>query len=174
MRSPDEFDEFGRCLPDNCLNFSGLDCVNCAQKYYINVNNSCSKLPPNCETANILGNCIKCIPGFTLLDNGVCLRTITNCVELNFGTELCIRCKDGYYVNIIGHCSLLPDNCISANPSGECITCIAGFVPVEGLCIRDVANCEKLDAAVNGCVKCKEGYYVTLDRKCNLLPANCR
>lgn len=140
--------------------------------FYLNFNGVCISLPPNCLSANGNGVCTSCVNGFTL-SNGLCVRFIINCQTVNPSTNLCQTCISGYYINSNGFCSQLPENCLTASPTGSCLTCLPQFTLRNGLCIRSDPNCQRFDPITNICMNCVSGYYLNGVSFCVLNPANC-
>ena len=65
---------------DPCIQYGfAKDCLNCANRYYVNKNKSCSPADPLCRTYNTSnGNCFTCYDGYEL-SNRKCVKIIATC-----------------------------------------------------------------------------------------------
>jgi hypothetical protein len=61
------------------------------------------------------------------ITEGFCKLVDPNCAILNLNLIVCAKCNSGYYINILGSCQMLPNNCQGAAANGTCLNCIAGF-----------------------------------------------
>lgn len=111
-------------------------CLNCIQGYYLTAASRCLVLPQFCQSAVGNGSCISCRDGYSVA-NGVCVVTITNCVTYNQNNpNYCYQCIQGYYLNVVYSCSMLPLYCSAANSQGSCLSCTQGYSLFNGgICV---------------------------------------
>jgi hypothetical protein len=59
-------------VDSHCLCYDLNKCIKCAHRFYLN-NNQCIQVPNECLSYDInTGVCVKCLPGYSLLQNGLC------------------------------------------------------------------------------------------------------
>ena len=76
-------------------------CYQCASTHYLNLNYTCSLLPPNCISANNQGFCLTCRSDFILF-NTFCVRRVSSCnsyLQLSDNTTRCSGCLQGFTLN---------------------------------------------------------------------------
>lgn len=138
-------------------------CFQCSQGYYLNMGYSCTILPPFCQTANSLGYCLSCQQGYSLLNSGLCVIPVANCisyVQQGTTTTQCTQCAQGFSLTNSFTCSSLPRNCQSINAVGACVQCLSGFSLFGNLCVRIVDYCTLYDSNSYYCSQCTSGYYL--------------
>lgn len=102
-------------------------------------------------------NCIKCIDGYILTNN------------------VCVTCKDSFYIDTYGQCRPNPINCKVANQFGQCTNCIAGYTLINGICTVEILYCQTYNN-INSqivCQQCYPGYYLRDPFTCVRLPNGC-
>lgn len=62
-------------------------------------------------------------------------------------------------MNINGKCFKVPDNCLTIDDKGFCINCLAGYLIIQGQCVK-IITCEK-------------GYYLNENYVCILADPSC-
>ena len=78
--------------------------------------------------------CLQCRNNFQFnLNEKVCKYTDPNCI--NLGPSQCLQCSTSSYLNLNGRCTPLPPNCVSADPTGQCIQCQSGFNRIGSSCV---------------------------------------
>lgn len=172
----------------------------------------------SCSRCDAEQKCLECGPNY-ILRRGVCEINITGlngvkklnshpisladcpsqCESCN-ETDICSRCKDGYYQKA-GFCLNCPQNCLICEEglckkcidgfflsdkskcrkippeiclefSGEnCVKCAEGFLPEKGVCIQCPKNCKNCEAGI--CVLCSQGFYLKRGL-CETCPFNCK
>ena len=71
---------------------------------------------------SLLGDCVKCLKGYYLKNNGLCGYRDTNCLSFDNSSGLCTLCKPFFYFNQQGQiCIPLSANCIRADVAGRCV-----------------------------------------------------
>lgn len=103
----------------------------------------CQLLPRFCLSASPEGNCLSCISNY-ILYNQLCVLndSIRNCQSYDLQSYLCLSCVQGYYLSTNSICTLLPNNCLSANPAGACLTCAARYQLRGAICVLFIMNCD--------------------------------
>lgn len=127
---------------------------------------SCEDIIQNCLECNDEEKCIKCKPGFVLIDSQCqqemrvqCNSTFTNCKQCE-GTKdnhYCVECNKDY-----------------ALESGKCVTCEKGqFFNEKQACLTNCNNithcnyCGEI-SDVYYCTQCEDGFELSADQKlCN-------
>ena len=164
------------CLPcsKNCLVCDNFGCNRCAEGFGVE-NGLCVpctrgecpvRCRENCEECNGDLTCIRCAGRSDVIDTLVCYPKYCylNCAV--FGTQLCLRCNDGYYLDKVfgseGCCKRLckyPASVYSID--GTAIECKDGFVVVNGCCEPRCLHDNCLAVNIFGqCVKCPIGFIL--------------
>lgn len=144
----------------NCEQYnSEINCIRCHNLFYL-MNSIClalRELNPMCQSSDgISRNCLKCsFTGWKLSSNGTC-ENITSC-DISNGIDICVVCKEGYAVNLIGECLQIEkkiDNCeIYFMLSQE----------VESTLIDKSTALDEVSHSLKpflGCTKCTNFFYV--------------
>ena len=119
-------------MTPNCNFVNSLGtCVICNSGYYLTTVNTCSPIPPFCNSANSLG-CNGCVSGYELV-NRFCTILQPNCLIIG-NNDLCTVCNSGYYLTSLGTCVALPLGCVTAALNGVCTVCEDGLALNAGVC----------------------------------------
>ncbi|KAL4431669.1 hypothetical protein ABPG74_017298 [Tetrahymena malaccensis] len=186
----------GACQPcsTNCQQCSSqTNCIQCAQGYYLFVNQTCI---PSCPATFVTNNssCV-CRSKSTLSNNtcpcntgyldigGNCLACGANCNQCSSQTN-CTTCASNYFLFIDGTCiNPCPATFIANASNQQCICrpnstllnktcpCNSGYLDVGGNCLACGANCNQCSSQTN-CITCAPGYFLFIDGTCqNPCPA---
>ena len=106
-----------------------------------------------------------------------CIFGHNYCEKCNIEQNFCESCQEGYYQDNNGGCSYSKNCEISFN--GECLKCKENHILIgereyydtlkicKSLSSNDLKNCISVDKTDGFCLKCKEGYNITIgDKKC--------
>ncbi|ELP95313.1 hypothetical protein EIN_142450, partial [Entamoeba invadens IP1] len=181
----------------NCGLFT-YTCKRCEDGYYKEEHSCVSKEQyPNCTHISVVEkSCVHCDNEYNLED-GKCNKKAVqkeyslylkctnknikadsnethNCFEL---TESgCLRCLDGYYLDKMT-CKKCEEPCVKCSNQTYCTGCNAYSNNKDGTCeeINSLIEvCEVMMSTYTGCVKCKDGYYKSMDGKqCNKCDISC-
>ncbi|ELP85987.1 tyrosine kinase, putative, partial [Entamoeba invadens IP1] len=159
----------------NCSSYVNQKCVECNEKYYMNIDKNCVKM-----TENPIDNCIKmgiwgcliCEPGY-YIDGNKCVKCDEICTSCVSKSSLCLSCQSGFYLGVNNTCisnDLLKDKCkkISTITSG-CYECKDTYFRVGLDCVRCLTNCTTCNTA-SMCLTCNETNFKTVGGDC--LPQN--
>ncbi|ELP92420.1 protein serine/threonine kinase, putative [Entamoeba invadens IP1] len=146
----------------------------CLSGIYDEIKKECIQCSPtNCEKCNEndANICLKCEPGYTLVDRK-CVK-ILHCLLSN--NIMCIKCEDGYE-KVNGKCEKSADKCQIRDFSDNCILCLTDekLININGKCQNVPEYVEsKCEYSITSC---QNGYYVqnNLCQKCNSKFENCR
>jgi len=138
----------------------------------------CRYVDPNCKRSGPLGDCVECLKGYYLKNNGFCGVEDVNCLSFDNHTGLCALCKPFYYFNSQGQiCIPLPSNCIRADLAGRCVECQAQYTLTSGfqcLFIDHLPNCKMVSQSnFSRCSTCVDGFFSDAVGKCQRLPPFC-
>lgn len=133
---------FGICLNNlqpNCKMLNNNNCVLCAQKFYLNIQNQCAQEVAGCLTTNRdTGRCFECRVGKTLYKD-ICVNEIKYCQDYDT-RNICTRCQQ----NSVNRTQLMMD----------------------GTCGLLEGQCSKIDEKTRACITCNFGYtLITQDKK---------
>ena len=109
------------------------------------------------------GECISCYEGYILEgDKCISLTEQPKCKTYDF-QNVCIECKNRYFVDKVGACKEADSACLTYQMAGgNCLTCQLGFWPSNGVCFKvkdPVPNC-KMTNELGNCVQCENRYYL--------------
>ena len=149
----------------------GKNCEICDEDYYFDENGICVETQYCSESENL--KCIKCQPGYYLLDNYyqnyICTKT-ENCDSVDKYTSICTYCKINFYLDLTDYkCkSNLEDgpykHCGSVDKNGLCKSCDFSYYLGEDYRCSDSYHCSESE---NGkCLSCSKNYYLGLDNQC--------
>lgn len=178
-------------LCQNCsLSSTGFWCEFCYQSIYNSTTRKCDKNVPirveNCAKYKDIGSevvCSLCEQGYSWI-NDVCVKcNVENCAYCTRG-EGCHGCFNGLTPKLVDGkivCSA-DEKCNIANCSicdfdtdheSLCSLCNQGFGVdmYTGLCLPASDNCWFTRSNLNGCIMCRNGFYITHDSKCKPNPA---
>lgn len=171
-------------LDQNCANWNGTVCAQCAFGSYFDINHVCQIVDPLCATFNSTnGNCLTCYSSY-ILKGGKCVKDTNNSVTdpfcANFQNGICLSCSKGYYFYADGECSAVSSLCKTYDAiNGNCLSCFAGFSLSGYLCVpsndttRD-PNCQSFANNTNACLACSSGYFFNVNGICALANPLCR
>ena len=173
-------DENGACsYTDNCkISYRG-ECLECKDDYIlVEKNKICKSLYSddfkNCEKINTeTGACKECKSGYYLNEGDKKCTKTEYCLESIF--EICISCKDGFYLDKKENkCKEKTDIfmfCKQTIDGENCDKCNSGsYFDEEGVCVKS-KFCQK---SLNGkCIKCKPGYYLSVNNNNCIDTENC-
>ena len=179
-----------KCLNNYYFNIIDNSCISCSPESYPNMFISgefcepCSKAIGNClKCEGNVSECSVCQEGFFLFEdkkchscnetinmvviNSTCVNCtnlIENCDECS-DTSLCLKCKNGLYLD---------------QNENKCLNCSNVSYPnmfVSGNfcepCSKAIENCINCEGNQNECSLCKEGWSLSLDKKCGNLEDKC-
>ena len=150
------------------------------------ISNPCIEGKNNCTKCDYINQlCIKCNKDILIPDeNGGCKPAkkcstgINFCQQCDENSNLCKLCEEYYFPDENGGCTYT-DNC-EISYKGECIKCkddfilvgeksylFDGFILCKSVFSHDFKKCEEIDIRHGKCLKCKEGFYLSLiDHRC--------
>ena len=114
----------GNCEIQHCKSYNDFGCVACNCGYYLNKNGMCKVMEGGCIRYH-RGECIDCLPAYTLKGNEC---QIEGCEDIQ--NLKCTRCSEGYDL-LNGGCSL--KNC-EFWKEGVCQKCKGGYRLMNGVC----------------------------------------
>ena len=161
-----------------CSSSSHL-CEACDNGYYPDDNGGCA-LTENCDVSEG-GNCKKCIDNYALIYWGknfmecesMDREELLNCEEYDLYGH-CLKCKDGYYLNLGDKKCSNTENCLSST-KGICDICDYKYYLDKSnntnyLCISNSEKNSFLHCLISedakNCDVCLEPYFLSEDRKC--------
>ena len=140
--------------------------TSCSSNYIKDQNGKCiqqSNVYDNCQSI-VNSYCIECNMQYTFGSNEKCVsEKLSNCLEQKI--HGCIRCKDGYYLDITDNkCYQCSENCLTCfNQSTYCTSCSGNkFVNEENKCEENKeleGKCKTMMITGKGCAICLDGYY---------------
>ena len=178
-----------------CKNISEL-----GNQYIMDINDTtiyrkCDYYMEHCDTCNEINQCLSCIDGFGLYNDGTkCVNDNENLYYKNSTDDLyylcdynlahcekclnettCIKCTSDY-VEINNLCYEATQNCKEYNESAKCVECLPGYDIVieneEIKCEIGMENCNEVDG--NGtCISCDKGFRLTNQSICYKIIENC-
>ena len=116
----------------------------------------CQKCIKPCKTCAGSGQCLSCIPGFYMAENGTCLPCGPFCLvcEDQFN---CVTCQDGFYQSSESESQLcLPcdKSCATCNGiANNCLRCADGYCQEANNKTKHCQKCDKSHAT------CEDGFY---------------
>lgn len=137
--------------------------MTCQPAYYYRAStNACTPLPIGCTTANSVGACTACSPGFVRSSQGVCSILALGCTAVDtFG--VCSTCQPGYfYLASSKTCTPIPFGCTSANSLGVCTGCW------DYHSLNSLGGC-----SFSTTVTCAITHYLSDAKGCSVLPTGC-
>ena len=99
-----------------CKSYNGKGvCASCSVRYYLDSNNICQPVNPNCNTYDSkTGGCLSCYPGFGLLEDTCLPGIVTSSFDPNcnqFKGDQCAKCSNRYYLASTGKCKPVDPSC---------------------------------------------------------------
>jgi len=107
------------------------------------------------------------------------MLAVQYCSVYNTSTYFCSGCMGGYYLFYSNNqyvCQQLPNFCLTADPSGNCLTCLNNYIVYNYRCVLadSILNCQSYNMKTYVCLACIQGYYLNPNTNiCTLLPINC-
>lgn len=168
------------CVPANatqidpfCKVLNGSLCIQCADRYYMNNQGTCTLISVFClNYNNVTGACLTCFGGYQLSG--------TQCIQANSTTDpncaqwqnnICSQCSLGSYFDVNHVCQIVNPLCSSFNTSnGQCLSCYQSYNLISGTCINDInntvsdPNCATFQN--NVCIMCSKFYYFNSNGRC--------
>lgn len=177
-------DENGGCIGAKICNInqnhcqkcsSSYLCETCDEGYFPDDNGGCS-LTKNCDVSEN-GDCKKCIENYALIYSGKnymeCKEIDKNCEESDLYGK-CLKCKEGYYLNVGDNQCSITENCLKST-EGICDVCDYKYYldksnQTNYLCKPNTEKNIFLHCSLseNGekCDICLEPYFLSNDNKC--------
>jgi len=182
---PQYYQSQGRCVPANAqcrtFNIVGGDCTSCYSGYIV-FNGDCVLLSkqPGCLQYDFQSNCIRCAPRY-FLQALICVPVNPFCNNFHPLNGSCIDCVTGYGVSsITNNCEVvrpLPPNCQTADPVGNCLTCLPRFFfNASNSCNLANPLCSRFVSTGGRCLSCFTGFTLLADASCvqSNLSTGCR
>lgn len=115
-----------------CKTYAAGVCTGCSNRYYLDSQNICQPVNPNCNTYNDkTGGCLTCYPGFGLIEDTCLPGIVTNAFDPNcnsFKGNDCIKCSKGYFLNSNAKCQAVNPACKTYDiTNGACTSCFSGY-----------------------------------------------
>ena len=126
-------------------NWKDKICLQCSDNWVMS-NGKCVPVSDKCKTFDTNGHCVSCYAGYNNV-NGRCelapIEKVTDegCAKWNWNEKVCLQCSNNWVFNQQGKCVPVSDQCRTFDPSGNCVTCYAGYNNVNGRC--ELAPIEK-------------------------------
>ena len=167
-----------------CKSYTAGVCTGCSTRYYLDSQQICQPVNPNCNTYNDkTGGCLSCYPGFGLIEDTCLPGIVTNAFDPNcnsFKGNDCIKCSKGYFLNSNAKCQAVNPACKTYDiNNGACTSCFSGYEVALGGCVistvqSSIPNCNQIDSGSGKCVKCSFGYYFDVNGNCLQADPNCK
>ena len=164
---------------ENCNESTYGNCKICNEGFYLDKKkNKCNGQKDkfmNCKESIDGKNCDKCIDEYFLNEELKCINT-NYCKKANNNT--CEECIDGYYLSKSDKICTTDKNCdYGDNELGICLSCKENYAIdfKDGKCKKNTEDNENkfcLEIDEEGCIKCKNEYYLGEDKKCSKIK-NC-
>lgn len=166
-----------------CKTYEKGRCVACSTRYYLDAENICQPVNPNCNAYNITnGACLSCYAGFGLIEDTCLPGIFANSFDPNcntFNGDTCVKCSLGFFLNA-GKCQGVDPTCKSFDQNnGTCLSCFAGYELSNGSCVVArtqfaIPNCNQIDIASGRCIKCSAGYFFDRNGNCQQADPSCK
>lgn len=158
--------KMGVCIANNPLcreSYPNGSCASCFDGYQlvkggceVDENEAPNIFDPYCISIQGV-NCLRCVNGYYLGQNGICTPLSLNCLKHNLNDGTCVKCIEPYI--LLGLDCVYPvENCVSYR-DGKCEKCPAGYFLKLGLCYMNDVTCQAYDP-VGNCVQCVPTYYL--------------
>ena len=159
-------------------------CKKCKDGTRNNTEGICEIVQTNifCESFNASGVCEKCVKGYSLNNNNICvfsgdegcLKYYTNPTS---GETKCEYCYNGGHVEgkkcVPGcdaqHCAF----CVATNKT-KCYKCEYGYREINGSCYKYPQNCGSLYKQNATCSRCADGFGFNDKSECVACPTGCK
>ncbi|ELP85451.1 protein serine/threonine kinase, putative, partial [Entamoeba invadens IP1] len=128
--------------------------------YIFNGKSACAEI--DCCASYILSKCIKCLPGYFLIQ-GKCGNCIPNCAECTY-FDNCDLCDHNYMYN--GTACVLQNKTTILNPSFAAISCDPKYCGKDSMCVE----CSSL---FSDCIECNSESCLQCDAKTILKNGKC-
>lgn len=118
--------------------------INSKETAFVIQNNTIYTCPPGCSYCIHPNICEACFPGFTLDDNGICIKCGLNCYACVITRpQACTSCVDGFFYNFSKSlCQQCKSTCLTCSSnSGNCSACKTGFYLYNVSCFSCIDNC---------------------------------
>ena len=157
---------------DKCLQAKDAKtCSSCEEGYYVNTENTCTKITDNCDVKTFDHSnrrCIACVERYYLTKEYTCAAiTIDKCIHAN-DANTCSTCENKYYVVGGNKCEKIPiANCQQASNDKTCTLCEDGYyVDKQYTCTVLPSHCKQFDYLNRVCTVCDDNYYKKGDNDC--------
>ena len=164
---------------ENCNESTYGNCKICNEGFYLDKKkNKCNEQKDNfinCKESIDGKKCDKCIDEYFLNEELKCINT-NYCKKAN--NDTCEECIDGYYLSKSDKICTTDKNCdYGDNELGICLACKENYAIdfKDGKCKKNTEDNENkfcLEIDEEGCIKCKNEYYLGEDKKCSKIK-NC-
>ncbi|ELP93094.1 hypothetical protein EIN_053390 [Entamoeba invadens IP1] len=132
----------------------------------------CEECEKNCKLCEgDKTHCTACVTNYVLKKNGdhyECYNKSETCIATEMG--YCTECEKGYFIeaNENQDCIKCDPSCGTCKDKDNCLTCARDYylpknmssVEMKGFCRPQSEINSVCQANVNGCEKCKEGFYI--------------
>lgn len=120
-------------------NWDNKQCLECSEHYVFNNNGICVPVSDQCNTYDLSGRCVTCYEGYNLVAGRCELAPIEKpsdlgCRTWDWKNRRCLQCSEHWVFNSNGVCVVVSDQCMTADLSGQCLTCYKGYHVVLGQC----------------------------------------
>lgn len=104
---------------------------------------------------------------YVLIRNN-CYNKIRGCIQKSADNSQCLACAQGYQL-AGGCCRVSPNpNCLTYNQCA-CVACKQGsYLSRNGICLPNPQGCDIFDAANSVCLRCVAGFYLTINKFCQI------
>jgi hypothetical protein len=180
-------------VPDSnllCKIWSGVKCLECADRAFFNSNGLCIAVSSQCSTFDkASGKCLTCYGGYDL-QNGQCVYSTANTAtpsDLGCGTwdwknQVCLACSNRWAFNANKVCVPVSDQCATSGTNGNCLTCYQGYDLSNGKCLFLSSNntkpvdagCGTWDWKNQVCLACSSQWVFNADKKCVAVSDQCK
>lgn len=139
-----------------------------------------------CKTSDSNGLCSSCYIGYTLVNGGCVLATISQnafgpvgCSSWDSFAQKCSACAS-YFVFFGPKCIPVNPLCKTYDSNGFCRSCFQGYNLDTGNCLKESAapvvdvNCFKFSADQKTCLQCSSGSFFNTQGVCTQVSENCQ
>lgn len=118
-----------------------------------------------CTKRDAQGHCLKCISGLDLIGKECVKTKLVGCIKKESNNQKCAVCGTGHVLR--SHkCDKNKEGCAIEDAVKGCQKCLGDYHLEGSKCVPNSIDQNCKHSTDNGCYKCKDGYYLTKDRKC--------